>query len=326
MGDGVRPPREKAVAFGTQGSLIGILTPAVNAESDGAGPAVVFLNSGIIHRVGANRLYVDMARMLARRGFISLRFDLSGIGDSDARREVPPLVDQVRRDVEEALEYLRSSWHVNRFVLIGLCSGAHDALWATRRDSRVVGVVMIDLPGPFRNWRHYLHHYGRRAFRAESWKNALRGQNHYLERIGDHVRRAWREHRNKAIGRNSRNLQKKAQEHVSETDGDELGRRSGSTREAMGEAIDAILARGVKLLFVFTLGIEDHYNHRSQFAHTFPRAAAHPSLALEFFPKADHMFSHERDRQQLFDAVVRWSTQLTIPEAPAAEPAVAPRW
>ena len=161
---------------------------------------------------------------------------------------------------------------------------------------------------------------------GENSKNALRGQNHYLERIGDHVRRAWREHWKKALGRNSRNLQKRAQEHVSETDGDELGRRSGSTREAMGEAIDAILSRGVKLLFVFTMGIEESYNHRSQFAHTFPRAAAHPSLALEFFPKADHTFSHERDRQQLFDAVVRWSTQLTILEASAAAPAVAPRW
>ncbi len=93
----------------------------------------------------------------------------------------------------------------------------------------------------------------------------------------------------------------------------------------MGEAIDAILSRGVKPLFVFTMGMEDNYNHRSQFAHTFRRAAAHPSLALEFFPKADHMFSRERDRQQLFDAVLRWSTQLTIPNAPAADPAVAPQ-
>ena len=93
----------------------------------------------------------------------------------------------------------------------------------------------------------------------------------------------------------------------------------------MAKAVDAILSRGVKLLFVFTTGVEDNYNHRSQFAHIFPRAAAHPNLALEFFREADHMFSRECDRQQLFDAILRWSTKLDISEAPAADPPVALR-
>jgi len=83
--------REEAVLFGKTRSLVGIITDphtVVNAHNH---PAIVLLNAGVLHRVGPNRLYVKIARKLASAGFVVLRFDLSGIGDSKARRDNLPL-------------------------------------------------------------------------------------------------------------------------------------------------------------------------------------------------------------------------------------------
>ena len=79
--------REKAVRFGKTKSLVGVVTEASNGAGRDGGPAVIMLNSGILHHVGACRLHVKLARALAPVGYTVMRFDHSGIGDSDARRE-----------------------------------------------------------------------------------------------------------------------------------------------------------------------------------------------------------------------------------------------
>ena len=72
------------MVFGRSQHLVGVLsTPTV--VSAAAPPGIVLVNSGIIHRIGANRVYVRLARALAVCGSASLRFDLSGIGDSTSR-------------------------------------------------------------------------------------------------------------------------------------------------------------------------------------------------------------------------------------------------
>ena len=66
--------RERVVRFGKGVSLVGIQTDSelgVGAEV----PRIVLVNSGILHRVGACRLHVQLARAFAERGFSTLRFD-----------------------------------------------------------------------------------------------------------------------------------------------------------------------------------------------------------------------------------------------------------
>jgi alpha/beta superfamily hydrolase len=68
--------------FGPGDALVGMLTaPAQQAP---AGVACLMFNMGANHRVGPRRINVKLAHMLAARGVGSLRFDLGGIGDSDA--------------------------------------------------------------------------------------------------------------------------------------------------------------------------------------------------------------------------------------------------
>jgi alpha-beta hydrolase superfamily lysophospholipase len=98
--------RESAAVFGSAGSLVGI----VSEPSDGPGraglPGVIFLNSGVIHRVGPNRMYVRMARDLARQGFVAFRFDLSGVGDSPARGAGSTIEGRWVDETREAMDHL----------------------------------------------------------------------------------------------------------------------------------------------------------------------------------------------------------------------------
>ncbi len=86
--------RDHAVAFGKSNGLVGIVTePAYGpAETEHYGaptrpPAVVLLNTGVTHRVGANRMSTTWSRRLAAAGHFVLRFDQSGIGDSERRQD-----------------------------------------------------------------------------------------------------------------------------------------------------------------------------------------------------------------------------------------------
>lgn len=275
------PMQERVVQFGPDRGLIGVLSLP---DSAGAGsPHVLLLSTGVIHRVGTNRVYVELARALASAGVPVLRFDLSGIGDSERRSDIPSVRESVERDVGDAIEYLAATQNAGRFILLGLCSGAFDAFGAAVNQPRVVGAFMVDMPGPFRGWRHTLRHIAARVFRPASWRNPLRSLwRHSSALVGDTIK-----------PRDS------GPRHV-------VGGRSASPRVRMEQQLDGLLARGVRLHFTFTAGLEQNYNHPSQFRSTFPRAARHPSLSYDFFPERDHSFATRDMRERLISRAVAW--------------------
>ncbi len=82
-------------------------------------PAAVILNAGIVHRVGPNRMFVTLARRLAAAGTFVLRFDLSGIGDSETRNDGLAPFDSSLADIREVLDMLESTRQIRRVVLAG---------------------------------------------------------------------------------------------------------------------------------------------------------------------------------------------------------------
>ncbi len=85
--------KEHALLLGKDRSLVGILTENGDADFPGKNEltGVLLLNAGLIHHIGPSRIYVKIARMLASMGFIVLRFDFSGIGDSGPRKDKLPV-------------------------------------------------------------------------------------------------------------------------------------------------------------------------------------------------------------------------------------------
>lgn len=288
--------QEKVAVFGDARGLVGILTRPASGATPGM-PHVVLLNSGIIHRVGSNRLSVELARALGAAGVTTLRFDLSGIGDSERRRDAGSLRESVERDIGDAVAYLRTSQGAETFVLMGLCSGAYDGLHAALGEPRVVGAVMVDIPGPFRGWRHTLHHLRARLLRPASWRNPFRKLLHY----------------SRALALPGAATPSDGAEYV-------VGGRSTPSREWMSEHLDALLDRSVRLWFVFTGGIEANYNHRSQFRTTFPKAARHPALSYDYFPDTDHAFSARESRTRLIGMTVQWVLKEPFSEGATAGP------
>ncbi len=136
---------ETPMAFGGAASLHGVLCePRGRAR---AGVAAIFVNAGANPRVGWARMNVDGARELAADGFASLRMDVAGLGDSPPApgRDAQVMYDlALRADVGSAIDALEQAGY-SRFVVIGLCSGAHTAFHAAVADPRIGGVVMANL-------------------------------------------------------------------------------------------------------------------------------------------------------------------------------------
>jgi pimeloyl-ACP methyl ester carboxylesterase len=140
----VGPARETPIRFGPDRSLFGILSlprwPAPGA------PAVLLVNTSANPRWGNARVAVDLARSLAADGVVSLRMDASGMGDTapwtgEAGR---PYAEATTTDTLHALGELAGRTQ-RPVVVLGVCSGAYHALQAACRDSRVGGLVLVNL-------------------------------------------------------------------------------------------------------------------------------------------------------------------------------------
>jgi pimeloyl-ACP methyl ester carboxylesterase len=182
--------REEAVLFGRTRSLVGIMTYPLESGGGNKLPAVIILNAGIMHRVGPNRLHVKIARTLAAMGFVALRFDFSGVGDSKVREDALPFEKSAVDEAQEAMDCIREATGTEKFVLMGMCSGATISFKTACRDPRVEGAVLInarmhlhpmndELHDYIRN-RALAHHYWRIAlfssFRAKNWLKAMTGK------------------------------------------------------------------------------------------------------------------------------------------------------
>lgn len=135
---------ESVSVFGKSRSLVGILTDPPGETRGDDLPAILLLNAGIIHRVGPNRLYVKIARILAASGFVVFRFDFSGIGDSPVRGDNLPFEEGAVRETQEAMEHLSISRGRKRFILLGISSGAVASYKTACRDARVAGAILIN--------------------------------------------------------------------------------------------------------------------------------------------------------------------------------------
>lgn len=279
--------QERALRFGRSNTLVGVVSEPAHPEPY-AKPAMVFLNSGIIHRVGANRIYVRLARALANNGVASLRFDLSGIGDSELPADAAnvSLGELVRRDIDDALAHLESRG-ADRFVLAGLCSGADNALEAVGRDDRIVGALLMD-PFAFHTLGYYLRYYGRRVLRPHAWWT--------LVTSGATRLRGWL--RPPTGG--------PAQGNGGAVESAGIAASTPPTKQEMIDRLETLVDRGVNILYAFTAGIEQRYNYENQFFDAFPGVDFQGRVRLEYFADSDHMFSPETAQDRLEELVVDW--------------------
>ncbi len=152
--------------------------------------AIVLLNAGAVNRIGPNRLYVQLARRWAARGWLALRFDQAGIGDS------PPWPNQDENvvysttavgDFGLALAFLGARRGITTTRALGLCSGAYHVFKAAVAGLAVERVVIINplvffwKPGMSLAYPAYqvaeaAAHYRRSLLRLATWKKLFSGK------------------------------------------------------------------------------------------------------------------------------------------------------
>lgn len=172
--------RETIINFGKNNSIVGILTTAENKSSTQKGICVIFLNAGIIHRVGPNNLYVKIARNLAQYGFTSFRFDYSGLGDSENSSGNSTESIKVA-EIQLAMKSVFDKSGINRFVLTGICTGAEDAFSTALLDERIVGLIPIDGIYQERASLGQIESYARRNCSIRYYKKNLFNKNRWIK-------------------------------------------------------------------------------------------------------------------------------------------------
>ncbi|MBU8895180.1 alpha/beta hydrolase [Corallococcus sp. M34] len=139
--------RERAVRFGTGGRLFGIVSEPLSGRAERTRAGVLFVSVGANHRIGPNRMHVTLSRELASRGFVAMRLDIGGVGDSPPAPGEPehPLYSKASvRDIQEAMDWLGESYGLRRHVVASVCSGAFLTFHASVADERVAGHILIN--------------------------------------------------------------------------------------------------------------------------------------------------------------------------------------
>lgn len=140
--------RELTCRIHSSPDLFGIVSEPVSAVQANL-PMLVLLNAGSSYHIGPGRMTVEMTRKLSSLGFRCLRTDFWGLGDSVPERisdENDGYASTVFRDIKLTLQTLRRQFGPQKFVLMGLCSGAYAAFQSAAQfdDPDLVESVLIN--------------------------------------------------------------------------------------------------------------------------------------------------------------------------------------
>lgn len=272
---------ESCCQFGARRHLAGVVTSPL-LEATGPRRAVVLISAGLSGKSGPFRLYTELARQLALRGCLSLRFDLGGVGDSQQADPIRLLKARTSQDIRDALDFLTSRYRLDRIILAGLCSGADDAFCYAEQDARVTEVVLID-PFAYRTagwrWRNALHRAARRALQAL----AGRGRGARLA--------APRESAPSNVLVDYKSL-----EHAESS-----------------RILAALLQRKTALHFFYTGGSSDAFNHPGQLQEMFPAFDLGGRTTVNHLPRLGHTQLLAGDRAVLIAAIARRLEQASSP-------------
>lgn len=206
--------------------------------------------------------------LLARK-LAALGFPVLRLDHGGLGDSAPCTVSTAERRATElraALDLLQLQTGAERFVLGGICAGADEAFHASA-DPRIAGLLLLD----------------GLAYRTPGfWWRYLLPRLFNLTKLRRMVRRA----RSKEAGMSDY--------------------RDFPSQDQAKQVMVDLAARDVKLLFLFTGGAYDYFNHADQLAACLGPAAKSANVSLALWADCDHTFFLQRDRQRLHRLVADW--------------------
>ena len=296
--------RERALLFGEAKSLTAVITEPPSALDPGR-PAVVFLDAGVLHHVGPNRVHVRLARELAQDGFVSIRFDFSGLGDSRPRRDAAPFAESAVAEARQAMDVLAARG-ARSFLLFGICSGADAALRVALQDARVAGAALVEpylVEGP----GYTLYAYRRKILNPLSWWRLLSGRSEILAALP-------------ARGRSrSGSAPASAAPEAGAPDpepavADDAPLILPSRRE-IARQVRALVEKEVDLCFVYAREGPAYHNWLVLLRREVRPALARGRARVIALPRTDHVFTPRAAQDQLVAAVRSWANAVASGKA-----------
>lgn len=274
---------EQTLILGSENNLVATLTLSALRATGDPGYAAILTNSGVIPRIGPHRMNVHLARRFAAMGIPSVRFDLSGLGDSRHSSGTLPVSQQWVVDTRSVMDTAQSLFGCDRFFMVGFCSGAEVAHLVALEDRRLRAAVLWDL------------------YAYPTMQSRLRTFMYRLRRAG--LQGAF----HKLIARFKR-MPGGAQRGAS-TDAEEKGVAQPwhvPPIEEYARRIQTLVDDSVELLFAFCGGEPEWFNHRGQFRAMFDPYGFVERVAFEYLEISDHLITRREAQQAFTDMVVQW--------------------
>ena len=277
---------EDAAVFGPEANLVGVHCSTQMSDADDRFAALM-ITPGMLPSSGPYRLHVKLARRLAAIGISSLRFDLSGIGESLAVGTVGSSLDRAASEISSAIDFLHETQGIERVALFGLCSGADDALYAAQKDNRITGVFSVDGLGyrtPRYRWHRITRNYLPKLASKRAWTNRVRRLLGKIEAVPDTLRT-----------------------------GSDI--REFPDRITAAQQLTELVHRGVTMHFHYTGGVTDYYNHAEQFKEMFQgtvlgKSGAIDQITTSYHQESDHVSFLIEHREDLIQMATDWFAGL----------------
>ncbi len=287
---------ERPVFIAAGAMLFGIVTEPRQEERRRRG--VILLNTGADNHIGANRMHVSLARRWARDGYVVLRLDLGGLGDSSTRAgskddEVFPAA--AVEEIRTAIEFMRTRYNVDTLTLAGVCSGAYHALRAAAAGLAVNSIFLINPQNYF--WKKgmriddlqlvevvryptvYLH----RIFTRDAWRKLFAGEVNIVRILSVYVHRS-------ALA-------------IESTVREFARRMKTPLPNDLGLELEQIVARGVRIVFVFAKNEPGISLLKLQGGSSVAQLG--DRCRIHIIDGGDHIFSQRIHREAMADVLTR---------------------
>ena len=281
--------QEQTRIVGAEGHLVATFTPAQGAPGAEAPVVAVLSNSGVIPRSGPHRINVLLARELAAMGIPSVRFDMSGLGDSQRSNSTRSVTEQWVADTREVMDAAQAQFGCGRFFMVGLCSGAIIGHLVALEDQRMRGVLL---------WDMYAYPTLQSRLRKLAFKIGRAGLLGSAQKAGVML---------------MRKLHLMPPDDAPEKPKGEMS-VSPPKAEFMGR-VDRLTNQGVELLFAYCGGQPEWFNHRGQFAAMFAGQPWLPKVAFELLETTDHLITSGPAKRAFIDMTTGWVKERVVPSA-----------
>ena len=172
---------EECCSFTVNDSAVkGIVTRPADGKAKGG---IIFSHGWSGFRSGPAGILTTLARMFAQHGYVSLRFDYRGRGESGGNG-LESTLTTMADDLVAACAFMDKHEHIHRPALCGLCSGGNVVIGTLKRSPNVDSLLLLSVY-PFSDGDafgrdvhrtlHYLKLYWKKLLRADTWTRFFKG-------------------------------------------------------------------------------------------------------------------------------------------------------